>query len=69
MSDAQERQLLLHGEDAERTRKPSVVSFNGSDLDNPKEWSTKYRWFSVVLLCGFAAVVYAIPTFIRSMAS
>ena len=57
MSEAQERQPLLNGADAERIRKPSVVSFNEGDSDNPKEWSKKYKWFSVVLLCFFAAVV------------
>lgn len=37
------------------------MSFVEGDSGNPKEWSAKYRWFSVVLLCGFAAIVYVTP--------
>ena len=30
------------------------------DPENPLDWSKKYRWFIVALLCGFAAVVYGL---------
>lgn len=61
MADANERQPLLSANDSDGARRSSVVSFKERDLDNPKEWSTKFRWFSVILLCFFAAVVYESP--------
>ena len=55
-----ERQPLLDPSDAQdrgRQRRESVVSFEEGDSSNPKEWSAKYRWFSVVVLCFQAAIV------------
>lgn len=64
MSDLPERLPLLDSTsreegDGQRGRKASIVSFaEQGDSGNPLEWSKKYKWFSVVLLCLFAAVVY-----------
>ena len=59
MGEPQEREPLLNpsqGQDDDR-RRSSVVSFKQDDSGNPKEWSKKYKWFCVALLCFFAAVV------------
>lgn len=59
MEDTTETQPLLRPDQGiAADRRASVVSFAEVDSGNPKEWSAKYRWFSVVLLCGFAAIVY-----------
>ena len=57
---ASEHQPLLdpsHTDGDPRQRRGSVVSFQEGDSGNPKEWSAKYRWFSVVILCFQAAIV------------
>lgn len=62
MEEGQERQPLLGPEDRQdgfTDRRQSIVSFHAHDSGNPLEWSKRYRWFSVGLLCMFAAVVYA----------
>lgn len=61
MEERQERQPLLDSTDQQSThagRRQSIVSFHENDSDNPLEWSNKYKWSSVALLCMFAAVVY-----------
>lgn len=60
MGDTGERQPLLgaSGRDGDvDNRRESVISFHENDSGNPLEWSTKYKWSSVALLCAFAAVV------------
>lgn len=62
MEERQERQPLLDPGDRQddySQRRQSIVSFHEHDSGNPLEWSKRYRWFSVGLLCMFAAVVYA----------
>ena len=61
MDEDRERQPLLNsngGSDGDRERRSSVVSFSQHDSGNPLEWSDKYKWFSVGLLCMYATVVY-----------
>lgn len=74
MGDRQERQPLLNDQQNGETytatnrnanvngnanAKSNIVSWeDGDEGMNPREWSKKKRWGFVVLLCGFAAVVY-----------
>lgn len=61
MEERQEREPLLGPEerqDGYATPRQIIVSFHEHDLGNPLEWSKRYRWFYVCLLCMFAAVVY-----------
>lgn len=61
MGEQGERQPLLggrDGQDGNADRRQSIVSFQEQDSGNPLQWSQKYKWFSVGLLCMFAAVVY-----------
>lgn len=61
MTEQQEREPLLGFQDREdgaADRRSSIVSFGKMDPENPLEWSKKYKWFSVGLLCMFAALVY-----------
>lgn len=60
-SEAEERRPLL----GSGTRRSSTaqddhdaVSIHDLGSDNPLEWSKKYRWFCVGLLCTVAATVY-----------
>lgn len=60
IGEPQERQPLLspsHGHESD-VRRSSVVSLQEDDAGNPKEWSKKYKWFCVALLCFFAVFVY-----------
>lgn len=66
MGDRDEREPLLNGSNEQVNGdggpgKQYIVRFEeDGDPDNPLEWSKKYRWFSVALLCLSAAVVYDI---------
>lgn len=62
MTDGRERQPLLaatdqNGDNDYRHRRQSIVSFHPNDSGDPLQWSKKYKWLSVALLCAYAAVV------------
>lgn len=68
MGDRQERQPLLNQQqngdthsDVNGAGKSNIVSWeDGYEGMNPREWSKKKQWGFVILLCGFAAVVYVV---------
>ena len=69
MEEREERQPLLQPPDRRDNetngiRKSNIVAFDEQDdPEDPLQWSQRYKWFSVALLCAFAAVVYHnIPT-------
>lgn len=75
MGDRNEREPLLNGSSGQVNGndgqgKQYIVRFDeDGDPDNPLEWSKKYRWFSVALLCLSAAVVYEPSLMMISFAS
>lgn len=60
-SEAEERRPLLESGTRRRSTTQDgheAISIHDLGSDNPLEWSKKYRWFCVGLLCTVAATVY-----------